>query len=116
MAGGRVKTLHPRIHGGLLANRADPEHMKTLKDMDIDEIDLVVCNLYAFGKVGPSQPHALRPGSLSHTRCPAAACHVMVIASAAHSFPPAKRRGRCCLLFSVLTVPARPPPVPCVLD
>jgi len=50
MLGGRVKTLHPFIHGGLLANRADASHMQTLKDHAIEPIDLVVCNLYAFGK------------------------------------------------------------------
>lgn len=48
MLGGRVKTLHPHIHGGLLANRADPEHMKTLEDMGVAPIDIVICNLYKF--------------------------------------------------------------------
>jgi phosphoribosylaminoimidazolecarboxamide formyltransferase/IMP cyclohydrolase len=50
MLGGRVKTLHPKIHGGLLALRADPEHMKTLKSHDIGLIDMVVVNLYPFEK------------------------------------------------------------------
>jgi len=45
---GRVKTLHPRIHGGLLARRDDPEHMRTLKEQDIPTIDLLVVNLYPF--------------------------------------------------------------------
>ncbi|WP_322996856.1 bifunctional phosphoribosylaminoimidazolecarboxamide formyltransferase/IMP cyclohydrolase [Castellaniella sp.] len=45
---GRVKTLHPRIHGGLLARRDDPQHMQTLKDQDIPPIDLLVVNLYPF--------------------------------------------------------------------
>ncbi|MGB3836602.1 bifunctional phosphoribosylaminoimidazolecarboxamide formyltransferase/IMP cyclohydrolase [Castellaniella sp.] len=45
---GRVKTLHPRIHGGLLARRDDPAHMQTLKDQDIPTIDLLVVNLYPF--------------------------------------------------------------------
>jgi phosphoribosylaminoimidazolecarboxamide formyltransferase/IMP cyclohydrolase len=47
---GRVKTLHPRIHGGLLARRDDPAHMRTLKEQDIPAIDLLVVNLYPFLK------------------------------------------------------------------
>jgi len=45
---GRVKTLHPKIHGGLLARRDTPEHLQTLKEHDIDRIDLLVVNLYPF--------------------------------------------------------------------
>jgi len=45
---GRVKTLHPRIHAGILANRTMNEHMKTLKRHCIKAIDLVVINLYPF--------------------------------------------------------------------
>lgn len=45
---GRVKTLHPKIHGALLARRDIPEHMKELKDNGIDTIDLVCVNLYPF--------------------------------------------------------------------
>lgn len=45
---GRVKTLHPKIHGALLARRDIPGHMKELKDNDIDTIDLVCVNLYPF--------------------------------------------------------------------
>ena len=45
---GRVKTLHPKIHGALLARRDVPEHMKELKDNGIDTIDLVCVNLYDF--------------------------------------------------------------------
>ena len=45
---GRVKTLHPKIHGALLARRDVPEHMKELKDNGIDTIDLVCVNLYPF--------------------------------------------------------------------
>ncbi len=44
----RVVTLHPRIHGGILANRDDPEHHADLEANDIDPIDLVVGNLYPF--------------------------------------------------------------------
>ncbi|MDT0707228.1 bifunctional phosphoribosylaminoimidazolecarboxamide formyltransferase/IMP cyclohydrolase [Mammaliicoccus sciuri] len=45
---GRVKTLHPGVHGGILANRSIPEHLTALKEQDIDLIDLVVVNLYPF--------------------------------------------------------------------
>ncbi len=45
---GRVKTLHPRVHGGLLARRDDPAHMNTLQAHEIAPIDLLVVNLYPF--------------------------------------------------------------------
>src|SRR5205823_65898 len=45
---GRVKTLHPRIHAGILAIRDNPEHQATLKKQDIAPIDLVVSSLYPF--------------------------------------------------------------------
>jgi phosphoribosylaminoimidazolecarboxamide formyltransferase / IMP cyclohydrolase len=48
MLDGRVKTLHPRIHGGILANRDSAEHMRQLADAGIAPIDLVVVNLYPF--------------------------------------------------------------------
>ena len=48
MLGGRVKTLHPKIHGGILADRSKPEHLADLEDNGIDAIDLVVVNLYPF--------------------------------------------------------------------
>lgn len=48
MLGGRVKTLHPKIHGGILADRSQPQHMADLEENDIEVIDLVVCNLYPF--------------------------------------------------------------------
>jgi len=47
---GRVKTLHPSVHGGLLAVRDNEEHMKSAKDLGIEMIDLVVVNLYPFEK------------------------------------------------------------------
>ena len=46
--GGRVKTLHPKIHGGILADRRDPTHLRDLEEQDIEPFDLVVCNLYPF--------------------------------------------------------------------
>jgi phosphoribosylaminoimidazolecarboxamide formyltransferase/IMP cyclohydrolase len=48
MLDGRVKTLHPKVHGGLLARRDLPEHMAALKAHHIDTIDLLVVNLYPF--------------------------------------------------------------------
>ncbi|MCG3175775.1 MAG: Bifunctional purine biosynthesis protein PurH [Candidatus Omnitrophica bacterium] len=50
MLDGRVKTLHPMIHGGLLARRSDPAHMRTAKQHGIGLIDLLVVNLYPFTK------------------------------------------------------------------
>ena len=48
MLDGRVKTLNPKIHAGILARRPVPEHMKALKEHQIDPIDIVVVNLYPF--------------------------------------------------------------------
>jgi phosphoribosylaminoimidazolecarboxamide formyltransferase/IMP cyclohydrolase len=45
---GRVKTLHPRVHGGILARRADPAHLASAREHGIGLIDLVVVNLYPF--------------------------------------------------------------------
>lgn len=47
---GRVKTLHPRIHGGLLARRDEDSHLSAMRDHDIHGIDLVIVNLYPFVK------------------------------------------------------------------
>src|SRR5215204_3424672 len=55
--GGRVKTLHPRIHAGLLAVRDDPEHMEVLASEGIEPIDLVCVNLYPFERT------VARPGT-----------------------------------------------------
>jgi len=50
MMDGRVKTLHPKVHGGLLGLRDNPEHVKVMKENGIENIDLVVVNLYQFEK------------------------------------------------------------------
>lgn len=50
MLGGRVKTLHPRIHGGILARRDDSQQLKELEELGIGLIDMVVVNLYPFGQ------------------------------------------------------------------
>ena len=48
MLDGRVKTLHPKIYGGILGKRNDINHIETMKENDINEIDLVIVNLYPF--------------------------------------------------------------------
>ncbi|QSV46156.1 bifunctional phosphoribosylaminoimidazolecarboxamide formyltransferase/IMP cyclohydrolase [Geobacter benzoatilyticus] len=48
MLDGRVKTLHPKVHGGLLGMRSNPEHVATMKEHGIPPIDMVVVNLYPF--------------------------------------------------------------------
>jgi len=47
---GRVKTLHPKVHGGILSRRSDNSHVQAQKDNDIADIDLVVANLYPFAE------------------------------------------------------------------
>ncbi|MDG1414905.1 MAG: bifunctional phosphoribosylaminoimidazolecarboxamide formyltransferase/IMP cyclohydrolase, partial [Alphaproteobacteria bacterium] len=46
--GGRVKTLHPKVHGGLLADQANPAHMQTLGEQEIEPFGVLVVNLYPF--------------------------------------------------------------------
>ena len=48
MLDGRVKTLHPKVHGGLLGMRSKPEHVAKMKEHGIENIDMVVVNLYPF--------------------------------------------------------------------
>ena len=48
MMDGRIKTLHPKIHGGILGRREDPSHVEAMSRHDIKPIDLVVINLYPF--------------------------------------------------------------------
>ncbi len=48
MMGGRVKTLHPRIHGGILADQNDPAHLAAIKEQNIDTFELIIVNLYPF--------------------------------------------------------------------
>ena len=50
MLGGRVKTLHPRIHGGILADQSDPSHLEQLTAEDIAPFDLIIVNLYPFSQ------------------------------------------------------------------
>lgn len=55
MMDGRVKTLHPRVHGGLLGLRDNPEHINMMKEHGIKTIDMVVVNLYQFEKTVAKQ-------------------------------------------------------------
>ena len=48
--GGRVKTLHPRVHGGILADQNNPEHLAAIADLEIAPFDLVIINLYPFAE------------------------------------------------------------------
>lgn len=50
MMDGRVKTLHPKVHGGLLGLRDNPEHLRAMEEHGIKPIDMVVVNLYQFEK------------------------------------------------------------------
>src|SRR6266542_750109 len=63
MLGGRVKTLHPAVHGGILALRDDPGHLEELARHGLEPVDVVVANLYPFLKVvresGARLPDAL---------------------------------------------------------
>ncbi|MCD6328995.1 MAG: bifunctional phosphoribosylaminoimidazolecarboxamide formyltransferase/IMP cyclohydrolase, partial [Candidatus Cloacimonetes bacterium] len=52
---GRVKTLHPFIHAGILAEKNNPEHVEALRKQNIQPIDLVVVNLYPFRKTIANQ-------------------------------------------------------------
>jgi phosphoribosylaminoimidazolecarboxamide formyltransferase/IMP cyclohydrolase len=60
MLDGRVKTLHPRIHAGILAVRSNPGHVAEIEQAGIDPIDLVVVNLYPFEKTAATEGIALR--------------------------------------------------------
>jgi phosphoribosylaminoimidazolecarboxamide formyltransferase/IMP cyclohydrolase len=63
MMEGRVKTLHPKIHGGILARRDKPDHVKSMEEHGIPPIDLVVVNLYPFqqtvSRAGCTMPEAI---------------------------------------------------------
>ena len=63
MMDGRVKTLHPKVHGGLLGLRDNPEHVHMMKTHGITPIDMVVVNLYQFekavSKAGVTLPEAI---------------------------------------------------------
>jgi phosphoribosylaminoimidazolecarboxamide formyltransferase/IMP cyclohydrolase len=72
---GRVKTLHPKIHGGILAIRDNAEHMETIARLVIEPIDLVIINLYPFKqtvmKPGATPKNASKTSTLrpEHVAC-----------------------------------------------
>ncbi|MEX2659632.1 MAG: bifunctional phosphoribosylaminoimidazolecarboxamide formyltransferase/IMP cyclohydrolase, partial [Acidimicrobiales bacterium] len=74
MPGGLVKTLHPRVHAGILADTADPDQLAYLEEQGVAAIDLVVCNLYPF-RTDPSirlidvgGPTMVRAAAKNHAR------------------------------------------------
>ena len=60
--GGLVKTLHPKVHGGLLMDRGDPEHRRWMEENGAKPIDLVVVNLYPFEEVVAGGADLLKAG------------------------------------------------------
>jgi len=50
MLDGRVKTLHPKVHGGILAQKNNPDHLRQMQEHGLQAIDIVAVNLYAFDK------------------------------------------------------------------
>ena len=72
MMDGRVKTLHPMIHGGILAIRDNPDHVKAMKEHGITGIDLVAVNLYPFRET-IAKPDVTRAEAIElqirHHRC-----------------------------------------------
>jgi phosphoribosylaminoimidazolecarboxamide formyltransferase / IMP cyclohydrolase len=72
MLDGRVKTLHPAIHGGLLADRSKPDHLAAIDEHGIAPIDLVACNLYPFSSdpsielIDIGGPSMVRSASKNH--------------------------------------------------
>jgi phosphoribosylaminoimidazolecarboxamide formyltransferase/IMP cyclohydrolase len=74
MLDGRVKTLHPRLHGGILADLTKPAHAEALASQGIEPIGLVVCNLYPFGSnpsielIDVGGPSMVRAAAKNHAR------------------------------------------------
>ncbi|MDR1684302.1 MAG: bifunctional phosphoribosylaminoimidazolecarboxamide formyltransferase/IMP cyclohydrolase [Elusimicrobiota bacterium] len=58
---GRVKTLHPKVHGGILHKRDDREHLKTIKEHGIEPIDMLVVNLYPFRETAAKAKESFAP-------------------------------------------------------
>ncbi len=115
---GRVKTLHPHVHAGLLADRSNPAHVRQLADLGIAAFDLVVANLYPFGETvraggtddevieqidigGPSMVRAAAKnhGSVAVVVDPAAYAEV-VAAVQGGGFDEAQRRRQAALAFA----------------
>ena len=104
MLGHRVVTLHPRIHGGILADRDDPSHLADMDAHGIDPIDLVVVNLYPFGDepgiemIDIGGPALLRAAAKNHAHVavvvdPGDYQPVLAEIAADGAVGPARRRG-----------------------
>jgi len=65
MLDGRVKTLHPKIHGGILAQRDNQAHQAQMKEHDLKPIDLIAVNLYAFDKA-TADPNCTVPNAIEN--------------------------------------------------
>jgi len=94
MLDGRVKTLHPKIHGGLLSLRENPEHMRQVKNHSIGLIDMVVVNLYPFEatikKLGVTLEEAIENidiGGPSMLRSAAKNYHSVAVVSDSKDYP-----------------------------
>ena len=71
---GRVKTLHPKVHAGILADRRLPDHVQQLEDLGVAPFDLVVVNLYPFTATPASRSRAaVEPVLTTSTPAPASA-------------------------------------------
>ena len=101
MLGGRVKTLHPAVHGGILALRDDPSHLEELARHGLEPVDIVVANLYPFLKVaretGARLVDALENIDIGgHTLLRAAAKNFASVAAGVRSRTTTTRCSRSC--------------------
>ena len=65
MLDGRVKTLHPKVHGGILAQKTNPDHLAQMEEHGLQPIDLIAVNLYAFDKT-TADPNCTLANSRQH--------------------------------------------------
>jgi phosphoribosylaminoimidazolecarboxamide formyltransferase/IMP cyclohydrolase len=119
LLGGRVKTLHPRVHAGLLADPRDPDHARQLREHGLSPFDLVVCNLYPFEltaarpdaseeeaieRIDVGGPAMLRAAAKNHAGvavvCDPADYGQVVAALAAGGTTPAQRRALAAKAFA----------------
>ncbi len=122
---GRVKTLHPKIHGGLLAVRENPDHVKQATENGISFIDLVVVNLYPFEATvakpdvtfedaienidigGPSMLRSAAKNNESVTVVTDCADYALVLQEMKENYGATKRTTRLTLALKVLELPSR---------
>jgi phosphoribosylaminoimidazolecarboxamide formyltransferase/IMP cyclohydrolase len=93
MLDGRVKTLHPRVHAGILADKDRPEHLSVLKEHDIKAFDLICVNLYAFDQAVRHQAdlktavESIDVGGPTMLRAAAKNFHCMAVVPAKNLYP-----------------------------